>query len=490
MTQTVRASQEKTKRRRRRASAKAQKERRKALSGPEVVKREDGLTPFNARGSRIYTKPGRGRRGYYAPVPAGAPSTTRQTEIVNTAVVAPPRELDAPIVGEDILSSAIVTHDPFLAYEGGFVSSLNSLIIGDIGGGKSSLGKLSYVWRPLILGTRRAVVFDKKPSSANEREGEYAPLTRLFGGKPITFSTDGTGVRLNLLDPVIAQGNQANQMRLLIVVCELARSAPLDDWEKEALRAAYRVAQVGAESADRVAVLADVVSALGRLDDDPRQAYTDLSPRARDRLHEAGIGVRFLLAGLLEEYAGIFDGETSEGVQLESKLTSFDISQLPEDGPAVPMVMAVANMWLLGSIRANPGRKTLLLVEEGWHAVMGPSADLLKSNTKLSRALGLSLVIMIHKIADIPPESPAMALLQEAQTIHVFGQSRQSDIDRCVREFQLDPASAGLIPTLRRGQHIMKRGREPELLVSQPRSHIERRITDTDHAIVEEREGQ
>src|SRR5699024_7878095 len=249
-------------------------------------------------------------------------------------------------------------------------------------------------------------------------------------------------------------------------------------------RGAYRIVMHQVETTPRAeAVLTDVLGALGRIEDDPSDAYRDLSAGAKEQLHKAALGVRFLLTGLLEEYSGVFDGPTSPGVRLNRKLTSFDISQLPDDGPVVPIVMAIANMWLLGSLRADRGIKTNLIVEEGWHLMAGPSARLLRSNTKLARGLGLALIVAIHKIADIPHDSPAMAVLQEAQTVHVYNQSRAADVQRCVNDFNLDPSAASLIGQLGRGRYLFKRGSEPELLVRHTRSDLEKKLTDTDEAM-------
>lgn len=450
---------------------------------PPPAPREEGLTPFNARGTRLREKQGWARRGFYGPLDRGAPSTTRQAEVLNTAVVSSPGGVQAPVVGIESLSEAVVQHDPFLAYDADLVSSPNILVIGDVGSGKSSVLKTAYGLRPLLLRDRRVVVFDKKDQGG---QGEYSELVRTFGGEPITFSLGGDGVVLNLLDPVITGAGSRNQVRLLMVAAELAQDGePLDEWEREALRSAYRIVmrRDETEKSDVPPVLPDVLDALGHLDEDPDGKYEDASPAAKERLHASALGVRFLLTGLLEEYGGIFDGPTSRGVRLERKLTSFDISQLPDDGPAVPTVMAIANMWLLGTLRTSRGMKTNLIVEEGWHLVAGPSAGLLKSNTKLARSLGLALVMAIHKIADIPVGSPAMAVLQEAQTVHVYRQSRAADVERCVHDFNLDASALGLIPTLPTGTCLFKRGAEPELMVRHIRSDLEKQLTNTDEAM-------
>ncbi|GAA4427235.1 hypothetical protein GCM10023169_26940 [Georgenia halophila] len=473
--------------------SKRRKERRGLFGAPPgLTPREEGLDPYNAAGTQRRGSQWLAARGYYAPVLVGGPTTTRQAEVLNTAVIAGSSDMEAPILGVDQLSDSVVKHDPFLAYDARLVTSPNVLLVGDVGSSKSSTCKTVYGLRPALQRDRRVVVFDKKERDEDEygneivhQHGEYAQLVRVFGGEPITFNPNGGGVVLNVLDPVIA--GTGNQRLLLMTVAELAQGGKeLTAWEQEAIRSAHRIAVREAERAARVPVLPDVLAALGHLEDDPLRAYEDLWPRARERFHEAGIGVRFLLNGLLEEYGGLFDGETSSSVRLDKKITSFDMSPLPDSGPAVSIVMAIAHTWLQGMGRRRV--KTNLIVEEGWHLVSNTTAPLLQENIKLSRARGIALIMAIHKIADIPTDSPAMAVLQEAHTVHIYSQSRATDVERCVHEFNLDGAALDLIPDLEQGFHLFKRGRSPEMYVQHTRSSLEVALTDTDGAMVSRRE--
>ena len=210
--------------------------------------------------------------------------------------------------------------------------------------------------------------------------------------------------------------------------------------------------------------------------------YEGLSSQAVDGLHQAGLSVRFTLNSLLQDYGGLLDGETSSQVDLTGKLTAFDISQLPEDGPAVPAVMAIGHMWLLGRLRDDRGWATNCIYEEGWHIAAGPSAALARSNQKLSRGLALSNVFVFHKGSDIPPGSPGMAMIQEAQTVHVYRQSRPEDAQWCQRTFSFAPETADQIERLPDGHRFDKIGSRPETLVHHIRSSWEASITDTDAA--------
>lgn len=439
------------------------------------------ITPWGQPGTRLRSKPGAARRGRYAPAIQGAPSTTRQAEILNTALIGPPTGTSGVVTGRDVLSRTSISHDPITAYNSTprEVSSPNVIIMGDVGAGKSTHTKANHVLRPLLLKGRRCVVFDKKDQAG---EGEYSGVVRRYGYEPIRFSPDGTGTTLNLLDPMILEGTGLQgQARLLNIVTRLARGdQQLDAWEEEALRAALRMT-VDKVGDHRAPVLADILPNLGDLADDPD--YRTLSVSARDDLHKAGLSVRWTLNGLLDEYAGLLDGETSKSVDLAGKLTSFDISQLPDDGPAVPVVMAIGNMWMLGRLRRERGWATTVVYEEGWHMIGGPAAGLIKANQKLSRGLGISNVFVMHKGSDIPADSPGMAIIQEAQTVCIYRQSRPEDATWCQQTFGLAPETAETIEKLRDGHYIFKYGSHPETHVQHILSRWEAQVTNTDEAL-------
>lgn len=100
----------------------------------------------------------------------------------------------------------------------------------------------------------------------------------------------------------------------------------------------------------------------------------------------------------------------------------------------------------------------------------GPSAQLLKSNQKLSRSLGISNVFVIRKGTDIPKDSPGYSIIQEAQPMCIYRQDQPEDAEWCVRAFDFHPDTAGLIQNLGVGEHIFKMGSNKEAHVQHIRS--------------------
>lgn len=448
---------------------------------PEAPDAWAGLDIYSPQGAVLRQKVRPARRGAYAPRAAGAPTTTRQGEILNPALLASPPNTNAIAIGNAKLTRSMFAHDPFSAYEAKTITSPSVLIIGVIGTGKSSLLKTVYVVRPLLLRKHRVVMVDRKDQ---EGEGEYAELTRALGGHPFKMLIGGGGTVLNVLDPVItAVIGVTGQLGLLRGMIEHVNGgAALEKWENEALRVALLLTLRRCEHEGSVPTLNELVPLLGNMDHDE---WDDFSGAAKERIHQAGLGVRFLLMRTVsEELSGLFDGPTSSHVNLNAKLTTFDISQLPDGSPAAGMVMAIAQSWTLGRLRRERGWVTNFGVEEGWDMVSGPIARSLKSQQLLARGLGLSTITAMHHLRQVAANAEGREMLQEPQTIHLFQQDREEDVRACVQNFNLDPQSADTLRNQPQGHHLLKIGNAPEIPIEHVRSDFERRLSDTDAAML------
>lgn len=351
---------------------------------PEVPRGQVAPAPNMLPGSRLRSLATLARAELYAPLRVGALSTTRQAEILHAAAIAPPTDNQGIAIGRVVLSRTLVAHDPHTAYKRKVISSPATVIVGHVGTGKSSLLKTVYVLRPLILKGRRVVVLDKKANDAN-REGEYAEVTRSFGAEPIKFSVRGGGAVLNPLDSRItgagdSQADPTAGVQVLRALAEMSGGRGLDEWEDAVLRTAF--ATTMSQQQTRTPVLNDVLPALFGAS---AQTARRLSNAAKERYEQTGISVGFMLERFLADFPGVFDGETPKTVQLNERLTTFDMSNLPDDGPAIQAVAALAKSWLLGVVRRDYGKPTNFITEEGWHLVGGPYARVFQSNTKLAR---------------------------------------------------------------------------------------------------------
>ncbi|MFC9249883.1 ATP/GTP-binding protein [Amycolatopsis thailandensis] len=436
------------------------------------------------------------RAGWYEPRDAGSRSTTRQAEALNLALSSPPTTHRGLILGTDRLSGQLVCHDPFIAYDDKLVSAPNVAVIGDVGKGKSSLLKTWGTLRQLMLAGRRVVVLDKKTQAGL---GEYTLLARAVGAPSIRFTVDGAGSRLNLLDPVIslgqgdqegASGRPTGQMMLLRAVLAEALGREVGEREGKALRVALLAATADARERHRVPVIRDVVH---HLINPVVSAAEDIGITVHE-LREWGFDPAFALERMIEEdLAGLVDTETSADVQLDhpSGLVHFDISNLPIEGPALRIVMTVINTWQTNMLaqRSRKLMQTVNIVEEGWHVAEGALGKVFQRNTKLARGLGLATLAGFHHVSDLPAGSAARSLMQEAETVFIFGQSLRSDALACVELYDLPAGTEDTIMGLGRGTFLAKIGSEAPLLVQHVRSPAEIRLTETDEAMTGKRQA-
>lgn len=443
--------------------------------------------------------------GWYTPSAPGIASSTRQAEALHIAVAGSPTTHKGLLLGIDTVSGWMLCADPFSNYnEADGVTSPNVCIIGPLGRGKSSMLKTWAVLRNLTIG-RRVVVVDKKPqkfftpTGELVTGGEYTKLCWELGVEPIRFTTDGTGTRINILDSRIAarisateddgtdgaEGtaakNPAGQAQMLRVVLAEAMGRALTPKEGKALRVGHAAALAKAKEESREAILPDLVDALYA----PDEAVASTGRVSVDELKKWGQSLVFELERMIEDdLQGILDGPTSPWVNLNAGLTVFDVSALPEDGPALSIVMMIINTWLTNVLAAQARIvPTILVIEEAWHLVQGSYAAVTRRNTKLSRALGMACYFAFHHVSDIPKDSPALAMLRECGMKLFYGEDTQDEAEDLVRLFRLPPGSENLLYELEQGEFIFKIGSQPPVRCLHIRSDLEIALTNTDEAM-------
>jgi hypothetical protein len=72
--------------------------------------------PYAEQGTRLRVRERAAKNGFYAPAFQGAPTTTRQAEILNTALIAAPTGVEGVAAGRDVLSQTAISKDPFTVY--------------------------------------------------------------------------------------------------------------------------------------------------------------------------------------------------------------------------------------------------------------------------------------------------------------------------------------------------------------------------------------
>jgi type IV secretory pathway VirB4 component len=390
------------------------------------------------------------------------------------------------VIGDDLLGGSFV-FDPFELYGLGVVSNPNMVVFGQIGRGKSAFVK-TFLWRQAVFG-RRAWVVDPK--------GEYADLAAAWGVRPVALRPGGA-VRLNPLDPGPERADGARdgagstarrQMELLASLAAACLGRNLVPRE----RAALSVALVSAAARSAVPTVPSVVDALLAPTAD---AALSLRTEQRDLLEDGrdiALELRRLVHGDLH---GMFDGLTTPGLDLSAPLVVLDLSAL-YTSTALGVLMACATSWLQAALARTTasraaGSHIYLVVDEAWAILSNLGvARWLQSSWKLSRALGVSNIAVLHRVSDLrsvgasDSEQVALAqgLLADSETRVVYAQS-PGELAAASELLSLSSTEAELLPQLRRGVALWKVGQR-SFLVQHRVSLLERALVDTDGAMGE-----
>jgi hypothetical protein len=377
-------------------------------------------------------------------------------------------------IGKDLFGASFC-FDPWELYGRGVLTSPNMMVLGQIGRGKSTFVK-SFLWRQQVVG-HQAWVVDPK--------GEYAPLAHACGSKPLRLEPGGH-LRLNPLDaPAGSTADSARRRAELL--CSLASASlgrSLTPGERTATDLAAR------DVAGRLAspTLPAVIAALLDPDQESARAVrTDVAALAADG-RQVALELRRLVEG---DLAGMFDGETTPGIDLSAPFVVLDLSPL-YGSSALGILMTCATAWLQSALASGDGMKRLVVVDEAWAILHNLAiARWLQAGFKLSRAYGVANVAVVHRLSDLraagaegsEQQRLAEGLLADAETRVVFGQP-PSEAGPAGELLGLSSTEVEILPQLPRGVALWKVGAR-SFLVEHRVAPDELALVDTDDAMRE-----
>ena len=395
--------------------------------------------------------------------------TTRHAQAIYPFVAAGGLGGKGAFVGRDSSGEAFC-YDPWVLYGEGILDDPNAIVLGKLGQGKSALVK-TLLWRMLLFG-RRAFVLDVKR--------EYGPLCDIVGVRPISLAPGG-GVRLN---PLASRPEEYAQLELLRAVATTAIGSRVSQVEAAALREALHTVRVkgsGEPTLPEIVALlfAPVAEMAQRLRTTPERLALDA--------RRAALALQDLCEGPLK---GLFDGQTTPGLDLDAKLVVIDLHAV-RDSPAVGILMACATAWmsaLLARMAERPDRERLINVaDESWKIIQHTGlGEWFQSNFKLARQFGVMNLVVLHKLADLQAAGDAGSrasriaegLIADASTRIVYHQD-QSQIALTRSLLGLSENEAQLLSMLSAGQALWRVGSR-SFVVQHYRSRLEARMTNTD----------
>jgi len=381
-------------------------------------------------------------------------------------------------IGADVCAGGAFSYDPWELYARGLLTNPNLAVIGQVGRGKSATVK-AYAARSLVFG-RRVIALDRK--------GELGRLCEAAGTAPIRLERGGP-VRLNPLDTRLSASAGLSekevfqdQVDLLIALGGAACRRALSSSEKAALRVALTSAR---QASDGQPTLTDVARALLT----PAEDQTTRLGMAAAGLAEASRDVALEFDRLVNgDLAGIFDGPTTDGIDLTHPLLVFDLSGVYQNDDMLAVLMVCVTAWVQRLLQRDTGvTKSILVLEEAWSCLSNVEvARWMRSLQKLSRQYGVQVLMVLHRFSDLLATGAAgsevvaiaRGLLADSET-HVIHGMPHAEVQSTRDLLGLSETEAEILPQLPRGRALWRvRGRS--VVVDLRLSRLEEWICDTD----------
>ena len=364
-------------------------------------------------------------------------------------------------VGLDLLAGGgEFCWDPFEAYATGLVTNPNGWILGEPGNGKSALVKC-LLWRQAAIygtgpGGRWTAIADPK--------GEYATLAEHLGLTVVKLSPGGTAT-INPLAPGPAADHEPADKQILrraemctaLVGTVLERS--LTQLEDAVVFAA--VDQLTTAPLDEP-TLTDVA----RLVANPTETMAErLRSTDRDLATDTATVAYALDKLLSRSLRGMFDGTSTVPLRWDGPGVVLDLSAVPLDSDALPLVMVAAAGWFQ-QLMACPGPQRVQILDEAW-ALLGNrhTAGYLQTSFKLGRTYGVANLCITHRASDLVAQADdgtatskiAAGLLADSATKIILRQA-PDQLDAAVAHFGLSAPEASIVCQLTRGRALWKLG--------------------------------
>ena len=380
----------------------------------------------------------------------------------------------------------------------GIATNPNIVVFGEPGRGKSST-VAAFLLRMMAFGVRTLISGDVK--------GEYTPLLRALGVRPIVLGA-GSSARLNALDlgPLSARwdtwpaarqheeldGVLGRWVQLLISLTE-AQGYRATVTDEAVLSAVLRRLVGVTDGASRLAPITvpDVHRELAHPDS---ALWTELRFHDRRDFLDHLRGLTDALANLISgPLAGLFDAPTNFTLDWDAPAQSMDLSRLRARGDqALAVGLACLGAWssMATDLRAD-GEIRVVVRDENWRQLrLGPrSVQIIDSELRLSRLEQTIQMLILHKPDDFhsvgAAGSQAVAIargmLSLCSTRILFGQSTRvaDDLADALGLGEREQASITGWANDRRGRALWKIENRPGIKAQTVLSSAEKRLFDT-----------
>lgn len=335
---------------------------------------------------------------------------------------------ETPVVGvpwgRNLLTGETICCDPISWFRPARIIANPSMILFGLPG----LGK-STAARRMVLGLAAGGVV---PIIAGDLKPDYVELIRALGGTVVTFAR-GRG-RLNPLDPgtlaavarqlsgqardQVLEEAHSRRVNMILGLVQLQRSpAPVAESELVVLDAAVRLLIERSSPTDPPPQLRDLWQLLEDAPEPLRAAALDRGDDAQYRAVTRPLQVS--LTGLMTGYGGMFAGQTSDAVTLDTPGMVVDVSGLGVHDLSMTAAVLLAT-WneVYGTVWATnaladaglaPQRRTLIVLDELWRVLSAAPGmvDRINHLGRLNRNEGAGQLMITHSVKDFTLGSEA-----------------------------------------------------------------------------------
>ncbi|MBV8927553.1 MAG: hypothetical protein JO152_00330 [Mycobacteriaceae bacterium] len=354
-------------------------------------------------------------------------------------------------------------YDPFELYEAGEIQDPDMVVWGRKGMRKSTAMKV-MCRRQWACGKHILVI---------DPWGEYKALCEDVGGTFINVRPGG-GVCLN---PLAAADDRHE---LLQAVARAALPRPLTSREPAALGACLD--ELVARHPGEEPTLPGVIGLLSAPPPAVCQRLHATAAKLKEEMRDLALGMLPLTEGDLQ---GMFDGPTSEHIDLENRFIVVSLRELMGSA-SLGVMLACATAFMQATsdrfereakARGVTQPKTILLIDEAWRIFEVPGiAEWLQISVKQSRKTGKQHIIVMHRLSDLDAAgddgSRTVKLirgLMEDMSTFVYFRIEADELDRVAETMHLSSSEKEVLKELQPGESLHKIAGAP--FVVQTRVH-------------------
>jgi hypothetical protein len=148
--------------------------------------------------------------------------------------------------------------------------------------------------------------------------------------------------------------------------------------------------------------LGDVAAMLAEPGDDMRKRLRGDADRLLADLAPLVFALDKLLSRSLR---GMFDGPSTVQLRWDGPGVLLDLSAIPLDSDALPLVMVAAAGWLQ-QLMVSPGPQRVQVLDEAWALLANRhTTSYLQSSFKLGRAYGIANLAITHRASDLAAQA-------------------------------------------------------------------------------------